>query len=139
MNKRHLVRSIEKNGEPTSLNTSIIKNCIVVGITTEKSVILKRIRDRIIQMVEDGVINESKKIADKYGWNNESMKSNIYPLAKLYLDKKITMQELIDKAVITDWHLAKRQITWLKRDKLIQWGNLVEAKEIIEKHLVSNC
>ncbi len=137
MNKRHLIRSIETKGETASLNTSIIDNCIVVGITTEKSVIMERIKTRIVQMIELGVIEEAKMLSTKYGWDSESIKSNIYPIIRQYLDKKITKDELIDKSVTTDWRLAKRQITWLKRNKLIQWGSLVEAKEIIEKHLAS--
>jgi tRNA dimethylallyltransferase len=138
-NKRHLIRAIETKGATNSLSTSTIKNCIVVGITTDKSVILDRIRHRIIQMIDRGVIEEAKKLASKYSWEGEAMKSNIYPVIRSYLDNQISNEELIDRAAIIDWHLAKRQITWLKRNKFIQWGNLVQTKEILEKHLASTC
>ena len=139
MNKRHLVRSIETNGEINRLDKSIVKNCIVVGITTEKFEILERIKDRIIQMIDCGVIDETEILSGKYGWDSESMKSNIYPIIRQYLDKSITKDELINRAVTIDWRLAKRQITWLKRNKFIQWGTLVEVKEIIENRLASTC
>jgi tRNA dimethylallyltransferase len=137
MNSRHLIRAIETNGITNRLNTSIIENCIVVGITTEKSIILDRIKSRILQMISCGVIDEAEKLGRAYGWDSESMKSNIYPLVKQYLDNKINKDEFIDKAITVDWHLAKRQMTWLKRNKFIQWGDIDEARQIIEKHLAS--
>ena len=38
-----------------------------------------------------------------------------------YLNKEITKQELIEKIEKENWHYAKRQRTWFRRDKKIKW------------------
>ena len=136
-NKRHLIRSIETKGHSIGKEKDLIPNCIVVGITTEKEVLLSRIEQRIKQMLLDDVIGEAQELANKYGWNCEAMKSNIYPLIGSYLDGKVSIEQLTTKAKTIDWHLAKRQITWLKRNKFIQWFALDDAKIMIDDYLAT--
>ena len=59
------------------------------------------------------------------------MKSNIYPIMRDMLDGKITREEAIDLFVLDDWHLAKRQLTWFRRNPNIRWLPLDEAKEYL--------
>lgn len=136
-NKRHLIRSIETNGHSQAVKMNLTPNCIVVGITTEKEVLLARIEKRINQMLADDVIDEARNLANKYGWDCEAMKSNIYPLIGSYLDGKVSIDQLATTARTIDWHLAKRQITWLKRNKFIQWFVLDDAKKMIEEYLAT--
>lgn len=136
-NKRYLINSIERGGATKRLDNALIGNCIVVGITTDKSVLLKRIEQRIEQMIELGVIDEAEQLAKKYGWNNEAMTSNIYPLVYRLLNLQISRDEFVKAAIVIDWHLAKRQLTWLKRNKFIQWFTLNDAAEFLDKRLAT--
>ena len=63
------------------------------------------------------------------------MTGNIYKLVKQFLDGKLTENELKEKNKTADWRLAKRQITWLKRNKFIHWLSLDEARTFIENSL----
>ena len=47
------------------------------------------------------------------------------------MDGKITREEAIELFITDDWHLAKRQLTWFKRNLNIIWLPLEEAKEFI--------
>lgn len=136
-NKRHLIRSIEMNGQNNSSDRTMPANTVVVGITTQKEVLLNRIEDRINMMISQGAIDEAKNLAAKYGWDNEAMKSNIYPLVCSYLDGKITIGELVASSKTTDWRLAKRQITWFKRNKFIQWLSCDEARLYLNNYLAT--
>jgi tRNA dimethylallyltransferase len=59
------------------------------------------------------------------------MKSNIYPIIRDMLAGNISREEAIDLFVLDDWHLAKRQLTWFKRNPNIVWLPLSEAKKFI--------
>ena len=87
------------------------------------------------KIFKNGVINETRRLSKKYGWNNEAMKSNIYPLIRLYLDEKMSLTELKSKFIISDWRLAKRQMTWLRRNKFIHWLSLNDSKKYLSEQL----
>ena len=134
-NKRYVIRAIENNGVIHNKSTKPVYDTIVVGITTENDVLLKRIVSRIDKMLSDGVINEAKNLGDDFGWEKDAMKSGIYGLAHQYLQGKICIDELKNRCAILDWHLAKRQLTWMKRNKFIQWLPLSGVEKYITDQL----
>lgn len=136
-NKRYLIRAIEK---AISKQIERIKNnntydYIVVGITTERNKLRERIFSRNEQFFKSGIIEEAIKNGEKYGWDSEAMTANAYPLIRKYLDGGLSKEELIEKMSIRDWRLAKRQITFMKRNNLIKWLTLAEAEQFISSKL----
>jgi tRNA dimethylallyltransferase len=121
-----------KFGEKDNDRSKIGDEYAVVGITTDRNVLRSRIERRVQQMFADGIVEETTMLADKYGWNNESMKSNIYPIIGEMLSGKLTETEAKQKCFYEDWHLARRQMTWFRRNKQIRWLSLSEAKSYIE-------
>lgn len=127
-NRRYIIRAIERNGVNSQKNEEPLKDSIIVGITTEKEVLRARIEQRTEQLFEDGVVNEAKMLGDMYGWDSEAMKSNIYPLIHLYLVGRMSISEVKEKIITLDWRLAKRQLTWLRRNRFIHWFSLDDTK-----------
>jgi tRNA dimethylallyltransferase len=136
-NKRYVIHAIENANNKISRSVEPIYKNIIVGITTDKNILRERITKRIEQLIENGVVDEAIKLGRKYGWNSESMKSNIYPLVCEYITKGTTVDELKKRAEAADWHLAKRQMTWLKRNKFIHWGTLSEVNTYLYNQLVT--
>jgi len=134
-NKRYLIRAIERNNEPGERLLTPINNCIIVGITTKKEILRDRIHKRSEQLFDDGVVQEAKLLGDTYGWENEAMTGNIYKLSRAYLHNEITQEEFKLRNETADWQLAKRQLTWLKRNQFIQWMELGEVKNYIARTL----
>ncbi len=130
-NKRHVIREIERGGVPSARSARPIGNTIIVGITTEKQILRTRIENRADQIINDGVIDEAKSLGEKYGWDSEAMTSNIYPLVLKYLENEITLEDLKSKFITLDWRLAKRQLTWLRRNIFIHWFTLDDAKKYL--------
>ena len=64
------------------------------------------------------------------------MTSNIYPLLRAYSEGVLSLDEVKGKSAILDWRLAKRQMTWLKRNPFIHWASLDEAKIYLDQRLV---
>ncbi len=136
-NKRYVIRAIEQKSINTKRRTHPIENSFVVGITTDKSILRKRIEQRAEDIFKNGVIHEVKKLADKYGWNHESMTGNIYPLCRAHLSGELSLHEVQEKFIVQDWRLAKRQMTWFRRNPYIRWLPLNDAKIYIERLLDS--
>jgi tRNA dimethylallyltransferase len=90
---------------------------------------------RTEQLFDDGVVDEAIMLGKKYGWTNEAMTGNIYPLVKQYLDGEATLEDAKSKNTTADWRLAKRQLTWLRRNQYIQWFSLSEAKAYLSERL----
>lgn len=137
-NRRHLIRAIEQRGINGKRRVDPIDTSVIVGISTDRNLLRTRIEHRAEQLFENGVVDEAIMLGKKYGWHGEAMTGNIYPLVYQYLNKEISMQELQQKFITLDWRLAKRQLTWLKRNKFIQWKSLTEAEHYLSEVLVDS-
>jgi tRNA dimethylallyltransferase len=115
-----------------------IAHTIVVGITTKSEQLRHRIHERSEQLFENGMVEEAKKLGKMYGWDSEAMTGNIYKLVKQFLDGELTESELKAKNEIADWRLAKRQLTWFKRNPFIHWVTLDDAYLFIKKQLAAS-
>jgi tRNA dimethylallyltransferase len=136
-NKRYVIRAIELQSISTKRRDVPIDDTIIVGIATDRNVLRTRIEDRAEQIVHDTVVHEATILGKKYGWDSEAMTGNIYPLMHLYLENKLSFEEMKKKFTTLDWRLAKRQLTWLRRNPYIHWGDLSELRSYLRERLAS--
>ncbi len=134
-NRRYVIRAIERENVSGKRLREPIPNSIIVGIATERDKLRTRIEDRAEQLFETGMVEEAKILGKKYGWNSEAMTGNIYRLVKQFLDGEFDENELKERFKISDWQLAKRQLTWLKRNPFIHWASLEDAYIYIKHEL----
>lgn len=134
-NKRYLIRAIEQRGVNTKRHTEPLPGSIIVGIATEADILRARIEARAEQLFDDGVVEEATILGKKYGWESEAMTGNIYPLVRQYLAGEVTADEMRRRFVTLDWRLAKRQLTWLRRNSDITWLPLDEARQFLWQKL----
>lgn len=133
-NKRHLIRTIEMNGL-LQQKMKIRKGTIIVGITTERSILRQRITKRAIEMIKAGVVEEIRKLS-RYDPNLEAMKGNIYRIFLQVIQGKKSIQEAKEEFITSDMRLAKRQMTWFKRNPHIYWGQPPQLMRHIEQFLL---
>ena len=136
-NKRYLVRAIERKNISIMRRNVPLDNTYVVGITTNRETLRTRIEHRSEQLFTNNVVEEATILGEKYGWNSEAMTGNIYPLVKKYVDRAITESELRRQFAVSDWRLAKRQMTWLRRNPYIAWGTLETTEHWLSNALAS--
>lgn len=136
-NKRHIIRSIIHNGIELQRSISVLSNIYVFGIAVDKSTLRTRISRRTEQMFDAGVVQEAIMLGKKYGWDNEAMTGNIYPLVREYLEGGVTLEEVKQSFNNRDWQLAKRQMTWFRRNPEISWGTPKDISERVKDVLVS--
>ena len=106
---------------------------VVFGIETEKEVLKERLRQRIEKMFSPELYEETRRLVEKYGWENQAMKSDIYEYVYKYLEGEMSLEEAKEKAFFEDVHLAKRQMTWFRRNKEIIWASLENIEEVVLK------
>ena len=94
-----------------------------------------RIEHRSEQLFQDGVVEEAKKLGKKYGWESEAMTGNVYRIIHRYVDGDISLDDAKRLFVIRDRQLAKRQLTWFRRRKHIEWLELDEAYTFLARQL----
>lgn len=136
-NRRYVIRAIERKNISGKRLHEPIANTIIVGITTNRDELRTRIGARAEQLFESGMVEEARKLGEKYGWNSEAMTGNIYKLVKQFLDGEFDEDELKERFVTSDWQLAKRQLTWLRRNPFIHWKSLDDAYIYIKERLIA--
>jgi tRNA dimethylallyltransferase len=136
-NRRHLVRALEQNGINRARQSKIIDNTYVVGVTTEKAVLEQKIRERAKQMLDNGFVEEARNLIEKYGENAEPLRRSLYREVQKYLRQEISKDELLEKMVIADRQLVKKQLTWFRRNKQIEWLELDQAEKRISELLLN--
>lgn len=136
-------RTGEKADEDASIEQ---KNCTdrtemssrfkIFGIKTEPEILRKRLEERANKLfVQKALLQETRRLVEKYGWGSQAMKSNIYKFAWDYMEGKISLEEAVKLNVYEDWHLAKRQMTWFKRNREITWLGLDEIGGAVVKYI----
>ena len=94
---------------------------LIIGIKWPTEKLRERLNKRITQMFCQDLYDETTSLVQKYGWGSQAMKSDIYEYAWKYLRGELTLEEAKEKCFYEDYHLAKRQITWFKRNHDIIW------------------
>ncbi len=108
---------------------------LLVGIEWSSEELRKRITQRAELMFSPELEQETRFLVEKYGWGSQAMKSNIYQFEWAYLQGEYDLARAKELFIYDDWHLAKRQLTWFKRNPAIRWLPLAEVKQYVIKYI----
>lgn len=72
-------------------------------------------------MLQRGLEQEVRQLADRYGWDSEAMNSVGYREWRSYFEGDDSREEVRHKIVVSTVRLAKKQRTWFRRNNSIQW------------------
>jgi len=125
LNPRHLIRTLETKGQ-TGGRKRFRSNTLILGLQVEPDVLRQRVADRVEGMVADGLVYELKHLSEMYGWSNPALQTPAYKAFRPYLEGTISLDEAKQQFTQNDLQYAKRQKTWFKRNKVIQWISKTE-------------
>ena len=108
---------------------------IYIGIQWPKEVLDKRIYDRLIRRLDQGMIEEVQNLHDNgLSWERLFSLGLEYRYVSLFLQNKLTKEEMIEKLFTAIKQYSKRQMTWFKRNKKINWvQDIEEAFRILKE------
>jgi len=136
------ISSILQNYKLSESKTSeCLYDFIIFGINPNRIKLYKKIDNRVLEMIDEGLIKEVKKIYKKY--KNKKLVSLTgigYKEIISYLDNEINLEESIKLIQKNTRHYAKRQMTWFRKMEKeglkINWNNKYNTIEkLIKKFL----
>ncbi len=141
-NRRRLIRALEiviktKRPVPIFKKLPLPYPVLIIGIKKEKERLKKIIKKRFFNWLEKGFLKEVKKIK-KSGLSRKKIEEFgiHYRTASQYLQRKINEREFIENSLIELQNYAKRQMTWFKRDKRINWVKNYKESEKLTKNFL---
>lgn len=115
----------QKDIEPLSAKT------LKFGILMPRNRLYQRINKRVDFMIENGLVSEGKMLYDKYKNKDlASLKALGYLDLFNFFNGFISIQDTIDAIKKKTRNYAKRQITWFKKDKEINWLYLLDDEQM---------
>jgi len=140
-NKRRLIRALEiviKTGKPVPVIEMKPRfNVLYLGIKRPKQELKILIKKRLLCRIKKGMITEVKRLRKSgLSWKRLDDFGLEYRWVAKYLQGKITKEEMIEMIQKESEHYAKRQMTWFKKNKKINWiENYSEAEKTLKKFL----
>jgi len=127
MNKRRVIRAVEivevsgKKFKSQQNRGESRYEVLIFGIHTQREILYKRIEMRVDNMIEEELVDEVRRLKDKYGCKINAMTGIGYRQICAFLEGKMTLEDAIELLKRDTRRYAKRQITWFKRDNRINW------------------
>lgn len=143
--KERTIRAIEievfKNENNTETNKKI--NSKVFGITGNRELIKERITLRLKQRLQQGLIEEVENLLSKGVTHEKLLFYGLeYRYISLFLQNKITYNEMFNKLNIAIHQFSKRQMTWFRRMEKngikINWLNIEWQQEQKIDYIIQN-
>ena len=126
LNPRRLIRGIEvatmglEGKKPRFFGPKY--EALEIGLYAPSSLLSEKIRKRVDKRIKAGVESEVKKLLNMgVGWAHQSMTSLGYRHWKDYFEGNVPKNEVIEGWKREEKKYAKRQLTWFKKDKRINW------------------
>ena len=101
----------------------------IFGINIERPILYERINKRVDIMIDQGLIEEVKKLIKKYPEFPTAMQAIGYKEIVEYLNNELSLEEAIEKIKQETRRYAKRQITWFKRIENLKWLDGLEKTQ----------
>jgi tRNA dimethylallyltransferase len=98
---------------------------LFIGLTRPRPELYERIDRRVEGMIEAGLVDEVKRLSARgYGRTLNSMQT------VGYLDGEFHLEEAVRRIKRNSRHYAKRQLTWFRQDRRIQWYEIHREEEM---------
>lgn len=117
----------------TSFRTNQIKrrpfNIIKIGLDRDREELYKRINNRVLKMMEEGLEDEARALYPLRGLN--ALNTVGYKELFAFFDGSINREEAVRQIQSNSRRYMRKQLTWFKHDEQIRWFHPDNIKEII--------
>lgn len=102
----------------------LLYDTLFIGLTTDRKILYEHINNRVYKMIDDGLIDEAKKIFDSNIRTKAVMTPIGYKELFPYFEGSAELNECISNIQKNSRHYAKRQYTWFNHQMDIKWFNV---------------
>lgn len=93
------------------------------GLDPDRAALYARINQRAEQMLEKGLVDETKRLVEKYGQSARPLHALGYKQAAEFLLGELTREQILPIMRQAHRNYAKRQMTWFRREPDVTWFN----------------
>ena len=140
--EKRIIRALEVyelTGEPISRlqqqwdSQRLRYDCVFIGLRRPKEVINRRINARVKEMIRKGLRDEvASLLAEPKGLSDQASQALGYAEMIEHLKGKYTLEQAVEWIKINTRQFAKRQRTWFRHFRNVQWIDIQED-DTIEK------
>ena len=105
-------------------------NIVKVGLNRPREELYERINQRVLQMVNEGLIEEARRVFSKRNLN--ALNTVGYKELFDYFDGITDLNEAIRRIQSNTRRYCRKQLTWFKRDERTRWFHPDNIEEIIK-------
>ena len=130
-NVRRVIRALEIAGnaiddKTRQRNKNPVYDALIIGLTTSRDEIYRRIDDRIDTMIENGLVEEVKELVKRgYKLDLPSMSAIGYKQIGMFLKGELSLEEAIQQIKYETHRYVRSQYNWFKlKDDRIKWFDI---------------
>ncbi|OQP16005.1 tRNA (adenosine(37)-N6)-dimethylallyltransferase MiaA, partial [Geobacillus zalihae] len=135
-NIRRVIRALEvyhSTGKPFSewqrgQQKQLLYEAAIIGLTAERSVLYRRINERVDQMIAEGLVDEARALYDRGFRDCQAVQAIGYKELYDYFDGRVSLDEAIEQLKQNSRRYAKRQLTWFRNQMPVEWFDMTDAK-----------
>jgi len=136
-NVRRLIRALEVS-ESAGVPFSRLQrkkappfNTLIIGLTAERTELYRRTDLRVDRIIEQGLVEEVRKLADMgYDLSLPAMSGIGYKQIGMFLNGEMTLEEAVWQTKTETHRLVRRQYNWFRlKDERIHWFDIQEEVE----------
>lgn len=131
---------IEATGQPfsaTRQQSPARYPLTIIGLLPDWEVMRKNIERRAQQMLDDGLIEETRALQEQYSPALPLLQTINYKQAAVVIAGALTPEEAVTEMSKVTWRYARRQMSWWKNRKDIQWFDRPDTSTILRKLNIS--
>lgn len=142
-NRKRVLRALYAVSVDEPLSTKnkkeeLLYDAYIIYLNLERELLYKRINDRVLQMIDEGLEDEVRGLYEK-GIKPHAIG---YQEWTQYFEGKITKSEVIEEIQKNSRHLAKRQMTWFRNQMdthfyEVNLGDINETIDLIYKDVLT--
>lgn len=114
-----------------------------LGLNPPRAQLYERINERAAAMFERGLVEETERLVERYGYECRPLASLGYAEAVALLRGEIGRDEAVQRAQQGHRNYAKRQGTWFRREPAMHWLSgcgddeavWKEARQLVQQHI----
>ncbi|MBO8177009.1 MAG: tRNA (adenosine(37)-N6)-dimethylallyltransferase MiaA [Bacillus sp. (in: Bacteria)] len=133
-NVRRVIRALEIFHTTGKTMTEYIRNqqqellydVVIIGLTMEREKLYERINRRVDLMMEQGLLDEVKRLYDAKIRDVQSIQAIGYKELYEYLDGRLSLEEAVEQLKQNSRRYAKRQLTWFRNKMDVHWFDLTD-------------
>ncbi|MFD2657122.1 tRNA (adenosine(37)-N6)-dimethylallyltransferase MiaA [Gracilibacillus thailandensis] len=111
----------------------------IIGLEMDRPLLYERINQRVDQMVEEGLIEEVRRLYQAGLENTQAMRGIGYKEILPYLKGEQSLEEAINNLKRNSRRFAKRQYTWFKNKMPVDWYSItVETKNQVFQNILAD-